>query len=185
VEVIRTYQSSAVRALAIVAVAGMVFLGFGMTPASAAASHETNPNDWVILAPLAPDGAIWGPATMHYLYTGSQVRIGIPQKGTWSLDWAGGGGLAAGHYEGMVNCLATLVSIQEDPPLVTFVGHCMVVSPGVGLIIQNPLTVTSNQFCPTTTGTTPFRMEWSMHAIATGAYAELSGDGVAVMTGLC
>lgn len=180
-----TKSNAALRVLAIVTVTWIALVGFGVSPVAARAGHEVNPDDMVILAPLAPDSAIWGPAVLTYVYPSSQVHIGFPQRGPWSLDWAGGGGLAAGHYEGMVTCYASVVSIQEDPILVTLMGHCVVISPGVGVIVQNPITVTSNQFCPTSTGDTPFRMEWSMHIAATGAYSALSGDGVAVIKGTC
>ncbi len=180
-----TKSSAALRVFAIAAVAGIVFVGFGVAPVAGRAGHEVNPDDMVILAPLAPDSAIWGPAVLTYVYPSSQVHIGFPQRGPWSLDWAGGGGLEAGHYEGTVSCYASVVSISEDPILVTLAGHCVVVSPGVGVLVQNPITVRSNQFCPTATGDQPFRMEWDMHIAGTGAYAGLSGDGTAVIKGIC
>lgn len=172
------------RWVAIAAVAGMVLLGLGVNPAAAQASHVYSPNDFAVLAPLEPDSAIVAPAVLWYVFTPSPQGL-IPQKGAWVLDWTGGGGLPAGHYAGDVSCIAALVSFQESPPLFSVRGECVIRSPGKGVIVQNPLTVTSNNFCPTATGDQPFRMEWDMHIRATGVYAGLSGDGVAVIEGTC
>lgn len=177
-------RSSTFRAVAIAAVAGIVLLGFGVTPARAQAVHVFVPNDWMILAPLEPDTAIFAPVSAYYVITPSPMGV-IPQGGDWSLDWTGGGGLPPGYYEGRVNCNVYVVSFQEDPPQLSAWAECVVRSPGVGVIVQNPIQITSNNFCLPETVGQPFRMEWNMHIRATGVYAGLSGDGVVVIEGIC
>lgn len=177
-------RTSMARAVAIALVAGIILLGFGTRPASARAVRMTFAEDFMILAPLEPDSAIIAQLSSWYVFTPSPNGV-VPQGGDFSLDWDGGGGLPAGHYEGTVNCNVYVVSIQESPPLVTAWGECVVRSPGAGVIIENPIWVTNNYWCPSETGDQPFRMEWDMHIRATGVYAGLSGDGVAVVAGVC
>ncbi len=162
----------------------LLFLAFGPGPAEARAVRVLSPNDFAILAPLEPDGAIVASASFRYVFA-PNPRGNVPQSGDWTLDWAGGGGLPAGHYEGKVNCLAWMVSVQLDPFLVTAAGDCTLRSPGQGVIIQHMPVITTNNPCPSATGDQPFRMEWQMDIRATGVYAGLSGHGVAVIQGLC
>ena len=86
---------------------------------------------------------------------------------------------------GDVHCNVYPTSVHEDPPLIHAWAECVVRSPGVGVIVQYPILITSNAFCPKTTGDTPIRMEWNMHIRATGTFVGLSGDGVVVIQGVC
>ncbi len=169
-----------IRAIAIAAVAGVVFLAFGARPAAAPAVHWYNPADIAILAPLGSGEGIIAPAEFRYVLTPSARW---PQGGPWSLDWTGGGGLPAGHYEGKVHCLAYDTGVQGG--LWTAWGHCQLVSPGQGVIVQNPIYITNTVLCPTPTGDQPYTQTFDIHLKATGVYSGLMTEGVVLFQGLC
>lgn len=163
----------------------MLAISLSGSTASARASRTVATDEWIILAPgiLADAGPDW------YVWTSSHRGV-IPQGGDWSLDWDGGLGLPAGHYDGIWNCFAALDYIEFEPEVrLGAIAHCVIRSPSEGVIIQNPITITqTGALCPTETGNTPFRAEWRMTIRATGVYAgltDLSGNALAVFEGLC